>query len=227
MQRKNIDAKEARNDIISGMDHAELMRKYNLSIRGLVSLFDKMIASGAISVQELEGRIPTPDTPLSIRNQFTDQVVFSAPAETVKDLVEQAAKQGVDLSEAELTGANLSGLVAPGANFTEAMLYRANLNGADLSGALFPGAELSQAKLCRAVLIRANLSGANLSEADATNADFHEACLMQTNLDNACLQDADLRDADLTESRLVGANVMGANLQGAKMEGVMMEDTSH
>ncbi len=222
MQRKNIDAKEARNDIISGMDHAGLMRKYNLSIKGLMSLFDKMIASGAISVQELGGRMPTPDTPLIIRNQFTDQEIFSTSAETVKDLVEQAARQGVDLSEAELTGANLSGLVAPGANFTEAMLYRANLNGADLSGALFPGAELSQAKLCGATLVKADLSGANLSEADASNADFHGASLMQTNLDNACLQNTDLRDADLTESRLVGADLEGANLQGTKMEGAMM-----
>ncbi len=221
MYTKSIDAKEARNDIISGMDYSQIMRKYNLSMKGLISLFDKMIASGAIGPAELGDKIPSIDSPLFIKNQFTEEVIFSAKAESIKDLVEMAITQGVDLSEAELTSANLFGLRGTRSNLSGAMLFRANFTGADLSEAVLAGAELSEARIANAVLAGADLSNANLSQADAQGSNFSGARLVQTNLDNARLQKADFRNADLTESRMVGADLTDALMEGAKLDDVL------
>jgi uncharacterized protein YjbI with pentapeptide repeats len=220
---KSIDAKEARNDIISGMDYAQIMRKYNLSMKGLISLFDKMISSGAIGLAELGDKFPSADSPLVIRNQFTDGIIFSAKADSIRDLVELAISEGVDLSEADLTSANLAGLQGTRSILSGAMLFRANFNGADLSEADLVGAELSEARIANAILIGADLSNANLSQADARGANFSRARLFQTNLDNARLQKADFRDADLTESRIVGADVTDALFEGARLDNVLRD----
>ncbi len=60
-----------------------------------------------------------------IRHRFTNAILWSGEAETVKDAVHAAIASGADLS-----GANLSG----------ADLFRANLSGANLSGADLSGA---------------------------------------------------------------------------------------
>ena len=48
MQKPIIDARQALQDIQSGMDDSTLMRKYNLSTKGLKSLFNKLAAAGLI-----------------------------------------------------------------------------------------------------------------------------------------------------------------------------------
>ena len=65
-----------------------------------------------------------------ILNRYTQAVMFSIVADSKKDAVEKAIKDGANLSRANLSGANLS----------RADLYGANLSRADLSGAkgLYP-----------------------------------------------------------------------------------------
>ena len=48
MQKPIIDARQALQDIQSGMDDSALMKKYNLSTKGLKSLFNKLAAAGLI-----------------------------------------------------------------------------------------------------------------------------------------------------------------------------------
>ena len=48
MQKPIIDARQALQDIQSGMDDSTLMKKYSLSTKGLKSLFDKLAAEGLI-----------------------------------------------------------------------------------------------------------------------------------------------------------------------------------
>ena len=74
-------------------------------------------------------------------------------------------KNGADLSEAYLGGADLSGADLSGAYLSGADLSGANLIGAYLSGANLSGADLSGADLSGAYLSGANLSGADLSGA--------------------------------------------------------------
>jgi uncharacterized protein YjbI with pentapeptide repeats len=230
VQAKKIDPEAAAKDIRAGMDDAELMRKYNLSIKGLMMMFEKLQAKGVLQESEIRKRMPSDHTKLHIRNQFTGEVIFSAPAQTIKDLVEAAAKSHADLSEADLAGANLFELEATGADFSEALLFRANLRNSDLTGTILFRAELAQSCLSAAKLTKAELSEANLSESDLTAADLRDAVIARANLDKAArfleanLENANLERADLRGAELVGANFTGAVLTGAKLDGANLTD---
>ncbi len=52
-----ISVKQVLQDIRSGMDDEELMKKYNLSNRQIQRLFRKMIAEGFVSPMELANRL--------------------------------------------------------------------------------------------------------------------------------------------------------------------------
>jgi hypothetical protein len=78
--------------------------------------------------------------------------------------------QGVDLFGAQLQGANLQGVNLFGAQLQGANLRRANLNGANLQGALLQGAQLCYTKLQGVNLFEANLNGANLNSAQLQGA---------------------------------------------------------
>lgn len=51
-----IKAKEAARSIRAGMSDAQLMKRYNISARGLESLFRKLAAAGLITEEELDAR---------------------------------------------------------------------------------------------------------------------------------------------------------------------------
>ena len=115
---------------------------------------------------------------------------------------------GTNLSQANLSQANLFGTELSEANLSEANLSQANLSQANLFGTNLSQANLSQANLRQANLLatklsRANLRGANLSQADLFVAD---------------LRGADLREANLSQADLRGANLRGANLSQADLE---------
>jgi uncharacterized protein YjbI with pentapeptide repeats len=120
-----------------------------------------------------------------------------------------------DLSEAHLSGAQL----------TQANLSGAHLFGADLSRARLSGADLSGAQLSRAKLSSAHLSGAKLSSARLYKANLSGAPLLMANLHGAWLEGADLSGARLIEANLSGAQLSGADLSGARLEGVDLRET--
>ena len=104
--------------------------------------------------------------------------------------LEKKEKLELDLSGANLSGANLSNV---------------NLNGANLSGT---------------VLLKANLSGVKLFEADLTTADLTRADLtgakfVTANLGNAILIRANLFLSILLNTDLTRANLSGTNLSHA------------
>jgi PAS domain S-box-containing protein len=56
-----VDAKTAIDDIRQGLDDDALMRKYNVSYRGLQSLFKKLVWAGVLHQRELDQRMPPPE----------------------------------------------------------------------------------------------------------------------------------------------------------------------
>jgi hypothetical protein len=92
---------------------------------------------------------------------------------------------------------NLSNTNLSGADLGRANLFGVHLRGADLSGANLLGADLG----------RADLRGANLSD----------ATLIEANLFGAHLSGADLRGANLFGTNLSEAYLRGANLSGADL----------
>ena len=146
----------------------------------------------------------------------------------VREIVTQGIKDrnlsGVDLSDADLSGANLMNAKLSGADLSSADLSGANLmnaklSGADLSGANLSGANLMNAKLSDADLSGAYLSGANLRSANLIGAYLSGADLSNTNLSRADLSGANLSGANLSRANLFHANLFGADLSGANLSG--------
>lgn len=119
---------------------------------------------------------------------------------------------GADLNDADLSGANLSNVNLSGADLIDADLIGAYLILTDLSGADLIGAELIGADLSRANLSDANLSDANLSDADLIGAYLINADLSGANLSGANLINADLSRADLSDANLSDANLYSTKI---------------
>ena len=87
---------------------------------------------------------------------------IAANPDQVQQLRDTKSCAGCDLTDAQLTGAQLDGADLSGANLSNAILYGANLSGANLAGAVLNGADLKLANLTGA--LDADLSGAQMDE---------------------------------------------------------------
>jgi uncharacterized protein YjbI with pentapeptide repeats len=106
-----------------------------------------------------------------------------------------------DLSGADGSGLNFTGIDLSGAIFLDANLANANFARANLAGAVFfnanlRGASLAGANLRDSVMDNANLRGAIGTRADLRNASLFSADLSGANFEGAALDaDTDTRDA--------------------------------
>jgi uncharacterized protein YjbI with pentapeptide repeats len=139
---------------------------------------------------------------------------------------------GADLSGADLSGADLSGVdlsdanLSDGADLSDADLSGANLRKADLGGANLSVADLGGAELQLAVLSGANLLGADLSGgANLSYADLSDAELIDANLSDTYLNQADLSGANLLGTDL-GVSEEELDEQAKTLEGATMTDGS-
>jgi hypothetical protein len=98
--------------------------------------------------------------------------------------------RGVDLSSCDLTEIELSEADLVGASLRGATLSRANLEKSDLSNANLYGANLQGAALKAATLERADMNEANLQEADLRGCNLQEAVLLWADLAGARLDDS-------------------------------------
>jgi hypothetical protein len=129
-----------------------------------------------------------------IRHRWTRRALAAIEAPTYARALEWAARCGMSLIDADLSGTVLRGAFLAGAD-----LRGAGLSGADLSGCFLRGADLRGADLRGARLAHAFLAGADLREAD-------------------------LREADLSRADLRGTNLLGADLRGTILTGARLGD---
>jgi hypothetical protein len=122
-----------------------------------------------------------------------------------------------DLSTQVLTDAPLSGYNLSGAHLEEAILVGAKLESANLEGADLTNAILMSAKLSKAKLKGATLFCANFAEADLSGADLRESNLM-----GSVLVKTNFTGADLTGSRVYGVAAWDAILTGAKQDALVI-----
>jgi uncharacterized protein YjbI with pentapeptide repeats len=139
----------------------------------------------------------------------------------------KAYLSGADLSEANLSEADLSEATLNDANLSRAHLFAVNLTEADLRGADLTGAKLSEGALTKANLTEAKLRGANLWKANLTETNLSDANLSRANLNDADLSDANLSranlsDADLGDADLSGAHLFRADLRRADLKGTRL-----
>ena len=125
---------------------------------------------------------------MQILNGYTGVVLYeNAEVDNLRELVETAVRNGVNLRGANLICADLR----------EANLREANLRKVDLRGANLRGASLSCADFREADLRGANLRETNLREADLRGADLRGANLREANFQWVDLRRADLSGTDL------------------------------
>jgi len=110
---------------------------------------------------------------------------------------------GADLTKGRLSYINLTGAILKKAKLGEAELFHANLNGINLEGAF-----LKDAKLQKAELISAYLSEANLTRANFSNSDLKDANLKGANLTGAILEDTNLMRANLLEVYFIDDDII-------------------
>jgi len=107
-------------------------------------------------------------------------VEFLIKAEVIQKL--KLSLEWADLSRANLSDTNLSDANLSRADLSDASLSDTNLSGANLNRAALIRADLSGANLIRADLSGANLSGANLIRADLSGANLSDAILLKVDL---------------------------------------------
>jgi uncharacterized protein YjbI with pentapeptide repeats len=152
----------------------------------------------------------------------------------VEALLEQYAAgkrdfSGINLSESNCVGLNLSEINLQQAilnvvNFTGANLSRANLSQAKLNVARLNGANLSQSNLLGASLNVANLIQAIARRANFRGASFVQAELIRADLSGSTLQDSNLSDADLREAKLRRANLLNVNFKKTDLRGAVLTE---
>jgi hypothetical protein len=127
-----------------------------------------------------------------------------------------------DLSGAQLRRADLAGIRMMGANLSGADLMGTNLSRADLSGANLSRADLSGANLNSAEVTGANVSCAILHRADLEAANVEKANLSASELNGAHLRAVNLAEADLSGAGLHAAQLWGCSLRMADLSGAIL-----
>lgn len=144
-------------------------------------------------------------------------------AGNIRRLNRSGIRDRIRLTEAYLSGANLSGAKLRRSDMWGTSLNSALLGASDLREANLAGSNLENTILEQADLTGADLRGALMKDADLERASMDSADLRGVNLIGADLQYASLRHARLERSTLIGANLRGANLEGASLERCLLE----
>lgn len=163
-----------------------------------------------------------------------------------RNVSKEPANQKLDLRYVDITGADLTGANLQNADFTGSCLQnciftQANLQAVDFSGVDMQHSVLYEANLIEALFYEANLESAVLPKANLTKAVFYqanlhlatlydsnltEAVFYQANLENANLSDANLKLANLEACNISQANLIGANLTNANLIGANLHNAS-
>ncbi len=153
------------------------------------------------------------------RSQALSELLWLGNKEWRSARLERLDLTGAQLAGANLQQAHMEGCKLAGADLTDTRLRQTQLDQADLSNADLTGADLFEADLLKAnlqgaILVGANLRGADIGQAIAVDAKFVSADLTAAGLGLAVLTGADLRFAKLVEADLSLADLSSTNLMG-------------
>ena len=132
---------------------------------------------------------------------------------------EQNADKRIDLTDANLCGANLECFDLQKGNFETANLTDASLIGANLEGAVFRGSEFGSADFRGASMSRAILSHSKGAHADFGRVDLSKAALYRAYLDGSSFLDANLSGANASGAKLRNCNFINAVAENAEFTG--------
>jgi len=242
--KPRIDAAEALTSLKSGIDDAALMKKYNLSVKGLQSLFKKLTAAGLISEAQLSQRRSIGENSVLVDESLSrDSVAYVAPPHIDPAQALASIRSGLDrealLKEYRITAGELQSLLRT--MVTDGLISRTELTErlpphqaqlqirhrfsseviysapAPSLGALVESAVSWGVDMSHADLAGVNLPRADLSGAQLSGANLTRAILVGTDLTGAKLAGATFASADMHGVILCKANLAGANLSDSNM----------
>jgi putative two-component system response regulator len=160
MDKPVINAQTARDDIRAGLDDAALMKKYNISYKGLQSLLEKLVSAGVVSQKEVDER----------RFQRDESVIIDLSEASLEEPESEVMTAEATLLESALVISDDTGLLALlegllDANDFHVVKSEDALPSADTvekSGAVLVVADLATSGMNAAELVR-RVQGTNLS----------------------------------------------------------------
>jgi uncharacterized protein YjbI with pentapeptide repeats len=236
-----IDAGEALRCIKEGMDDAALMKKYNLSIRGVQSLLKKLSARGVLREEELKKR------PSSFRDSVVveeEEAQTNRPSADEIDVmrllgrVRSGAHRKNLMDDYKISattlGRALQKLVAEGLmtqgeleNKLPAYPRHHRILHRDTGSIIYQGESDSLAQLVEeAISRRVDFSGADFSSVDLARADLSGGRFCKADFRNACLLGTDFTGANLAKATLVSSNLFGAVLYKTNLAGADLSDAN-
>ena len=243
-----IDAADAMHRIKEGMDDASLMKRYEISAKGLQSLVSKLLSAGAITQTDLDNRSAKAHSTVFVDQEVTQEIPlpglnpepdhdkiirdlkagmgfdailekYGLPSRELKDLIQQWVDQ--DRLDRRLIEEVPSSPESGTLEIRHRKSGEVLFRGVARSiGGLVEKGVAEMASLDHADLAGANLSRRDLSGAKLQNADLRKAILVGTDLTGADLEGATLRSADLFSANLYKTNLAGADLSDSNMTGV-------
>lgn len=102
MAKPTIDAKQALEDIRSGMDDQTLMAKYRISAKGLQSLYGKLVARSVITQEEIDQRTSESFGDVSITENLKQQTAKPKGSGRTVSAQEAARDIRAGMSDADL-----------------------------------------------------------------------------------------------------------------------------
>jgi len=110
-----------------------------------------------------------------LRNHQTGDVLYEGRFETLKQCVESAVHQRINLSYVDLRNANLSHANLDDANMESANLSGANLCGANMSEGVFDCANFSNADVTYACFVQSSFKNSNFTKSSFAVTDMTDA----------------------------------------------------
>lgn len=251
-----IEARDALECLKAGLNDSLVMKRFNLSAKGLQSLFSQLQEAGLLKGSYLAQRAAAAQETIEVSETIAgenhqtavheemlgkhlEQTSSATAAPTAAapkssalfQIRHSVSREVIFAGEAPALGALVRQAVAGNADLSHADLSHANLARLDLSGARLAFANLTKANLAGADLTAANLSGATLKAADLFAAVLYKANLSTANLSGANLGMAQavwafFSCANLSEADLTRANLSGANLIEANLFEAILEGTN-
>jgi uncharacterized protein YjbI with pentapeptide repeats/uncharacterized protein (DUF433 family) len=222
-----IDALDALNCLRSGMSDADLMKRYNLSAKGIQSLMSKLVSAGVISPHEADAGglanrksivLDEEDrTPPALQKEDTDLDSTEVLSHLRAGMTHESIVEGYGISRKDLDDL-LDGLVEQGIvtqievdRSLREPLKQFEIKHRYSTRVMYSGEAPSFAALVESA-VRA---GIDLSESDMAGMNLARAALSGAQLMKADMRRVNLVRADLTGAKLTGATLASADMTGA------------
>jgi uncharacterized protein YjbI with pentapeptide repeats len=165
-------------------------------VGGIVDETNRAVATAEAEIQEAKTAADIANAERRLAGAVKKQRSLLEPAATPPvtaaalraGLVEEKNLNGISMSDADLSGADIVYKELRGADFTRANLSSVRLQGCDLRAATFVGANLKET-----IFLAADLRGADMSDAVIRNTDFTQAWLEGANMHAKGLETANLK----------------------------------